>query len=122
MSTFERRERGVGVIKKECTGCSTTHETYFLLGDTHRPKLMECSECSELFYYTEDCVNYIRPIEDQIREKRCPTCKASLKNTLVKYRPEKHCSQCGSDKMVVVQESNHEYRMFFDLYSDSISS
>ena len=116
---FRKEEHGCGIIKNTCQECGKTIETYFVHGDTHRPKLMQCNNCDAIYYYDEEFSHYLKPIDEQIDGKVCATCKTNLKDSLVKYKPPKKCKYCGGPLARGVVTKN-DYGNFFEIYSDRI--
>ena len=80
---------------------------------------MQCSKCQTIYYYDEETEYYNKPLSRQIEEKSCPQCKNELSETLQKYSPQKKCNNCGGN-LRKEGTKKHEYREFFDLYSDVI--
>lgn len=117
MKTFLKERHGCGVVHSCCEGCGESQESYFVMGDTHRPVLMQCSRCCSIYYYDEEYAHFIRPLAQQIEGKFCEDCGARLTETLRRYKPAKKCSKCGGKlKRVNVQlQANRE---FYEIYSD----
>ena len=117
MTTFLKEMHGCGVVRSCCEDCNECHESYFVLGDTHRPQLMQCSRCDSIYYYDKEYAHYIRPLERQIEGKLCEACGARLVETLRKYKPSKKCAKCGG-KLKRGDVQQQATREFYEIYSD----
>lgn len=116
---FRKEEHGCGVVKNTCQKCGKSFETYFVHGDTHRPRLMQCNNCKSIYYYDEEYAYYIKPLNEQIKGKVCAECKSDLQKSLVKYKPSKKCNLCGGE-LKRGSVTQHDYREFYEIYSDKI--
>ena len=80
----------------QCSSCNMMKQIYYTGADFgDAPYIMHCKHCGELYWYTLEDEEYLRPIGLQIEEIKCETCKADLKNALVPIHKNIQC--CGME-------------------------